>query len=122
MGPPCRLAAALTSGYHPEPDPDLLQLVTALGSQVGLFIERRRVEKELERAKENAEAASAAKDRFLATLSHELRTPLNPILLWADDVLNHANVPPDALAARNVIIAPPDRPRRPGYSAASTSH
>ena len=82
----------LFSEHVVEPDPDLLQLVTALGSQVGLFIERRRVEKELERAKENAETASAAKDRFLATLSHELRTPLNPVLLWADDVLNHASL------------------------------
>ncbi|HZR79203.1 MAG TPA: GAF domain-containing sensor histidine kinase, partial [Chthoniobacterales bacterium] len=78
-----------------EPDPDLLQLVTALGSQIGLFIERRRVEQELERAKETAEAASAAKDRFLATLSHELRTPLNPVLLWADDVLAHTQLPKD---------------------------
>src|SRR2546430_6923340 len=92
-----------------QPDPDLLQLVTALGSQVGLFIERRRVEKELERAKENAEAASAAKDRFLATLSHELRTPLNPILLWADDVLSHSNIPPEIaeglrMVCRNVEL------------------
>jgi two-component system CheB/CheR fusion protein len=78
-----------------EPDPDLLQLVTALGSQIGLFIERRRIEKELELAKENAEAASAAKDRFLATLSHELRTPLNPVLLWADGVLNQPGLDPD---------------------------
>lgn len=78
-----------------EPDPDLLQLVTALGSQIGMFIERRRVEQELERAKEIAESANAAKDRFLAMLSHELRTPLNPVLLWADDVLHHANVPPE---------------------------
>src|ERR1700737_3580722 len=78
-----------------EPDPDLLQLVTALGSQIGLFIERRRVEQELERAKENAEAASAAKDRFLATLSHELRTPLNPILLWADGILSQPGLDPD---------------------------
>ena len=99
----------LFSEHVVEPDPDLLQLVTALGSQVGLFIERRRVEKELERAKENAEAASAAKDRFLATLSHELRTPLNPILLWADDVLSHSNVPPEIaeglrMVCRNVEL------------------
>jgi two-component system CheB/CheR fusion protein len=92
-----------------EPDPDLLQLVTALGSQVGLFVERRRVEKELERAKESAEAASAAKDRFLATLSHELRTPLNPVLLWADDVLRHAKLPPEIaeglrMVCRNVEL------------------
>ena len=78
-----------------EPDNDLLQLVAALGSQIGLFIERRRMEKELERAKENAEAASTAKDRFLAILSHELRTPLNPVLLWADGVLNQPGVDPE---------------------------
>ena len=78
-----------------EPDNDLLQLVAALGSQIGLFIERRRMEKELERAKENAEAASTAKDRFLAILSHELRTPLNPVLLWAEGVLNQPGVDPE---------------------------
>src|SRR5438270_3506736 len=86
-----------------EPDNDLFQLVIALGSQIGLFIERRRMEKELERAKENAEAASAAKDRFLATVSHELRTPLNPILLWADDVLRHGDVPPDLVDGLRMV-------------------
>ena len=78
-----------------EPDNDLLQLVTALGSQIGLFIERRRIDRELEQAKENAEAASASKDRFLAMLSHELRTPLNPILLWADGILQQPELDPD---------------------------
>ena len=99
----------LFSEHLVEPDQDLLQLVTALGSQVGLFIERRRVEQELERAKESAEAANAAKDRFLATLSHELRTPLNPVLLWADDVLRHGNVAPEIadglrMVCRNVEL------------------
>ena len=38
---------------------------------------------ELARVRDEAVAASRAKDHFLATLSHELRTPLNPVLLLA---------------------------------------
>jgi PAS domain S-box-containing protein len=52
--------------------------------------ERRRKEEEresllaaAEHARAVAEAASQAKDAFLATISHELRTPLSPILAWA---------------------------------------
>ena len=92
-----------------EPDPDLLQLVEALGSQIGLFIERRRIEQELKREKENAEAANAAKDRFLATLSHELRTPLNPVLIWAGGTANQPDLSPEIrqglqMVCRNVEL------------------
>jgi PAS domain S-box-containing protein len=45
--------------------------------------ERKLTERDLERAKEAAEAASRSKDRFLAVLSHELRTPLTPVLMTA---------------------------------------
>lgn len=92
-----------------EPDGDLLQLVQALGSQIGLFIRRRQVEAELQRQKEAAEAANAAKDRFLATLSHELRTPLTPVLIWAGGTVDQPGLSPDLqeglkMVCRNVEL------------------
>ena len=98
--------------FNPEtvqPDDDLLSLVQALGSQIGLFVHRRKIEEELQRQKEVAEHANAAKDRFLATLSHELRTPLTPILIWAGGMVNEAGLPPEIgegleMVCRNVEL------------------
>ena len=55
--------------------------------------ERKRISAALIEAKEHAEAASSAKDEFLAALSHELRTPLNPVLMMATALAGDPSLP-----------------------------
>jgi len=62
-----------------QPDADLLNMLAAIGGQVGLCIERRRLEEELRGRADQLADADRRKDEFLAMLAHELRNPLAPI-------------------------------------------
>ncbi len=56
-----------------------------------------------EQAREEADAASRAKDVFLATVSHELRNPLNAIVGWAHVLRNDGVTPDDVQRGAEVI-------------------
>jgi PAS domain S-box-containing protein len=86
------LLFALTAGTR-RFDDGTVALASELGRRVALAIDHARLYRDAERARAEAEAASRAKDEFLAVLAHELRNPLSVIVNATAIVHGHDALP-----------------------------
>ncbi|MGB3800696.1 MAG: ATP-binding protein, partial [Lewinella sp.] len=78
------------------------QLVGIISRTAGIVIEReqnlkirRKTQRQIIKARNEAQAANLAKSEFLANMSHEIRTPMNVVVGVANLLHQHENLTPD---------------------------
>ncbi|MGE4240083.1 response regulator [Ramlibacter sp.] len=81
---------------------DMLGRATHMIGTHADITDRKNAERELERARDEAQAASRARSDFLANISHEVRTPLNGIL-GLTQLLVHEKLPPEQAQAVQLV-------------------
>lgn len=83
--------------------PAELALAEEVAGRGALAVDNALLYADARKAREAAEAANHAKDRFLAMLSHELRTPLTPVINTVQELEDAGDLPPDLRAAIAMI-------------------
>jgi PAS domain S-box-containing protein len=76
--------------------------VTKLYGAIMDIDEHKRTEKELIKAKEEAEMAGLAKSQFLSTMSHEIRTPMNAVIGFTH-LLLQSDPKPEQMEYLNIL-------------------
>jgi len=93
------------SRYVEPPDPDLLEMMGIVGTQIGLFIERTRAEAQLRDTSANLQRSNTELQQFAHVASHDLFEPLRMITSYLQLLQQHYHHQLDARAAEFIGFA-----------------